>query len=43
MAWVLGRYLIKYGRDEGIVESGGNWLAALMKVNDEWKYAALMT
>ena len=43
MAWVLGSYLIKYERDEGIVEGGGNWLAALMKVNGEWKYAALHT
>ncbi len=43
MAWVLGSYLVKFERDEGIVEEGGNWLAALMKVNGEWKYAALNT
>ena len=43
MAWVLESYLVKYERDEGIVEEGGNWLAALMKVNGEWKYAALNT
>jgi ketosteroid isomerase-like protein len=43
MAWVLGSYLTKHERDEGIVEEGGNWLAALMKVNGEWKYAALNT
>jgi len=43
MAWVLGSFIVKYERDEGIVESGGNWLAALKKDNGRWKYAALST
>jgi len=43
MAWVLGIFVVRYERDEGIVDEGGNWLAALMKVNGGWKYAALST
>jgi ketosteroid isomerase-like protein len=43
MAWVLGSYIVKFERDEGIVEDRGNWLAALIKVSGGWKYAALST
>ena len=43
MAWVLGYFTTKYDRAEGVVEGGGNWLAALRKVDGKWKYVALST
>lgn len=41
MAWVLGHETAKRERDEGIVETGGDYLYTLRKVEGKWKTVAL--
>ena len=41
MAWVMGYETAKRERDEGIVETGGDYLYTLRKVEGKWKTVVL--
>ena len=41
MAWLLGSDITKRVRDEGIVETGGDYLVTFRKVDGTWKQVAV--
>jgi ketosteroid isomerase-like protein len=41
MAWLLGHEIFRREKDEGIVETRGNYLITLRKVDGKWKAVAI--